>query len=293
MLLQQYQLLSNEMNVLRQNQQLQQLNTISVPSTKEWPKFSGRVIEEVKQGHKFRSEDVNVFLFDIEQTFIAFNIKEDLVKLAHTSNCLRGGAKIWFRSIAEIVYNSHSTNISQWDNFKELIRTQYAVIHQQSQLRTDLENLKQFNSETVSSYADKFRNMILQVQDMSEFDKIHSFIRGLLPRTQAQVRYLDPKSLHDAMRIAVSFDQAMATSYNNFKKPPQKFDHKNFDFKPKDSSVTDMELDFISKKKKVDWGKYKKEGRCIRCHEIGHIGINCQKFPGPVPKKENLKEQAQ
>lgn len=124
--------------------------------------------------------------------------------------------------------------------------------------------------------------MILQIQDMSEVDKIHSYIRGLLTRTQAQVRYLNPTSLHSAMAIAISFDQAMTTSYNNnLRKPFIRTEYRKFDKNHSSSDVTAMELDNINKKR-INVQQYKKEGRCFRSHEPGHIGINCEKFPGPA-----------
>jgi len=61
---------------------------------------------------------------------------------------------------------------------------------------------------TALKYVTDFRNLIEQVQDMSETDKIMMFMEGLWPATQSEVDYRMPDRLEDAMKMVINFDDA-------------------------------------------------------------------------------------
>lgn len=49
---------------------------------------------------------------------------------------------------------------------------------------------------------------MLQLEDMSEADKIFNFEEGLKKGTRGEVRYRNPLTLDDAIDIAMKFDDA-------------------------------------------------------------------------------------
>ncbi len=59
-----------------------------------------------------------------------------------------------------------------------------------------------------------------QVEDMSEIDRVHAFVRGLAPRTRAEAG--SPKSLDDAIRIASDYEshhfRSMPFGHGNFRR---------------------------------------------------------------------------
>jgi hypothetical protein len=261
-----------------------------------WPKFSGKISETTnKNGQKIPAENIDCFLFDIEHAFIASNIIANAVKLATVNNCLEDGAKIWFRS------TSIATPFTSWNNFKVRAKEQFTLLHQQTQLRSELKALRQDSGETIMEYINKFRSIVMLIEDMSELDKIHTFTSALHPSTQMHIRLQNPRTVHDAMNIAVAHDQAYRSSHSNNRKndttPKQKSDsnkkntQSNQSNQSNKSDKNSMEVDTISKDtKKMNWEQIKKEGRCVRCFEKGHIGINCKKHPGPAPPKKDDKD---
>ena len=90
--------------------------------------------------------------------------------------------------------------------------------HQQ-QLRGKLDQLKQAGN--LPLYINDFMNIMNQVIDMSEEDRIHYFIRGLSRKTKAEIGYSCPKSLHHAIELAQNFDSNFfgnrnANAYNQY-----------------------------------------------------------------------------
>jgi Retrotransposon gag protein len=276
--------LRKELELLRQPRET---TPVVVPVTshpsipQKWPRFSGKIAESTsKSGQRISAENIDCFIFDIENAFVASNVVLDSVKLAIVSTCLENGAKTWYR----VTFAS----ITSWEDFKLKARKQFALLHFQRQLRTDLRNLRQSQNENASEYVDKFRVIAILVENMSEEDKIYEFTRGLHPAAQMQIHLRDPEMLEEAMSIAIAHDQAYRTTYNS----NNRNDSKKSKFEKKTNENpnpnTSKELDVISNKPTIDWERIKKEGRCVRCLERGHIGINCPKHPGPPPSKTNM-----
>lgn len=92
-----------------------------------------------------------------------------------------------------------------------------------------------------------------------------------------------PKSLDKAIELADTFD----TTQFQFSKPqftPMKsfrpIQHQQY--KQSNNTPTPMELDNTQLKKKINWDEYRREGKCINCHQKGHIARNCtlaNKYP--------------
>ena len=70
--------------------------------------------------------------------------------------------------------------------------------------RTAWHNLKQTNS--VQAYVARFRQLLLQLPDISTVDRLHCFAMGLKPAAQQQVRLHQPATLQAAIELAERAD---------------------------------------------------------------------------------------
>jgi hypothetical protein len=154
---------------------------------------------------------------------------------------------------------------------KEL-RSAFEPINSVLVIRRKIRALKQ--EQSVQQYVYEFRNLVGQVQDMSEDDMISNFIEGLRDNVRLELHYRAPKSLDEAVKLAVSFDDARGKSI---------IDESKYYGVPLGSSSTPMELGNYQRSwnangKNSGSGKSDKSGkqvRCFKCNGKGHYASKC------------------
>ena len=87
------------------------------------------------------------------------------------------------------------------------IRTAFQPPNNQQNLRQQLKHLRQ--TGTVQEYSSQFRNILGQIEDMSQLDQVSYFLDGLKPATRAEVGYQAPTTFEQAWQLAICFDNAM------------------------------------------------------------------------------------
>jgi hypothetical protein len=100
--------------------------------------------------------------------------------------------------------------------------------------------------------------------------------------------------LEGAMNIAIAYDQAYRSARTEGHKFSRRSDSERKNQGQRQTNgvtrVVTKELEAISKttyprRSSKEWEQCKREGRCFRCKELGHMGIHCRKYPGPTPAK--------
>lgn len=81
------------------------------------------------------------------------------------------------------------------DFFAKLER-EFVPADLQERLREQMNELRERNCMDLPDYVGKFRNLVTQVNDMSELDKIMYFIRGLPTRTREVLLFHDADRGH-------------------------------------------------------------------------------------------------
>jgi CRISPR/Cas system CSM-associated protein Csm4 (group 5 of RAMP superfamily) len=92
--------------------------------------------------------------------------------VVYASSFFKGAAQTWWRSLE---MNRRAPD--NWEEFERQLKAQFAPIDELEELRDQLANLKQFRS--VVDYNTEFTNLILQITDLSEAEKINKYKRGL------------------------------------------------------------------------------------------------------------------
>ena len=87
------------------------------------------------------------------------------------------------------------------------IRAAFEPSNYQQYLQKQLKQLKQTGS--VHEYGAQFRNLIGQITDMAELDKVTYFVEGLKHSTKMEVNYRAPANFEDAWKLAINYDTAM------------------------------------------------------------------------------------
>ncbi len=195
-------------------------------------------------------ENVRTWIYQYEQCMIINRIPERFwTQLAFVS--LSENAATWYAT----VFGGIDTSKQPWKEFVKKLRIAFEPSEYDSVLRTKLNELKQ--GSNIDAYVNEMRLILNQITDMSETDKVLSFIRGLKPATQSKVIFLKPKTLEAAIEIAIDYDfakfrknQLLMTSSEN-----------------KKAKGRDKKVKVVNSNNKVV--------ECYRCHKKGHYSRDC------------------
>jgi hypothetical protein len=100
--------------------------------------------------------------------------------------------------------------ITTWAEFEDRFLKRYRPVKAELAARQRLSQLKQRATTSVSVYASLFQSILSPITDMSEKDKLFSFVSGLLPAIQMRLWDKEPTTLAEAINVAVSVE-AMLT----------------------------------------------------------------------------------
>jgi hypothetical protein len=135
----------------------------------------------------------------MEQYFLAASIQDEARKVTTATMYLGGDAKLWWRTkYADIQANR--VRIDSWDLLKEAIRSQFFPENVEYEARRALRELK--HTSSIREYVKAFSGHMLNIRDMSEKDKLFTFIEGLKPWTRTELQRQRVTDLSAAMGAA-------------------------------------------------------------------------------------------
>ncbi|KAL0331236.1 UNVERIFIED_CONTAM: hypothetical protein Sangu_1669100 [Sesamum angustifolium] len=137
-----------------------------------------RIPEPKAYGGARDAKEVENFLFDMEQYFLAANVEDEVRKVSTATMYLTGDAKLWWHTkYAEIQANQ--VRLDTWALLREAIREQFFPENVEYNARRALRKLEHTGS--VRDYVKTFSALMLDIRDMSEKDKLFTFMEGLKP----------------------------------------------------------------------------------------------------------------
>jgi hypothetical protein len=109
---------------------------------------------------------------------------------------------MWWRTIYTEIEAQPEED--RWTQFIAGLKNQFQPINTSETACTRLDQLKQKTS--VRLYNSDFREIMLQLPDMHEADRIHSYIKGLKPAIASLVAMQQPDTLITAQGLADTAD---------------------------------------------------------------------------------------
>jgi hypothetical protein len=146
--------------------------------------------------------DVHAWLFSLRLALEGSGTPNDRF-VAIASSLLQGDAAIWLRSRATSRLAREQPLTSSWAEFESDVKQQFTNVNEQQRARDRLADLRQTGS--VRDYITQFRNVSLQILDMSAADQLDRFKRGLKDNVRIEVER-DCSTLEECERIAERFD---------------------------------------------------------------------------------------
>jgi hypothetical protein len=146
-----------------------------------------------------RHRNAQAWLWEMETYFEAINLVDPQRVLLAASQ-LRDDSIIWWKSIS----NSTETPIQTWSQFKEAFLAQYQPVEGAETARMALDGLKQRGP--VSTYCNQFLNHRNHITRMTAEEELFLFKKGLQDHIRTEVRMRQPKTLQQAMSMAMQAD---------------------------------------------------------------------------------------
>ena len=231
------------------------------------------------------SKELENFLWDMEQYFGVARIEAD-EQVNITAMYLSGDAKLWWRTRIKDDLNAGRPKIETWDRLKQELKEQFLPNNTSWLAREDLKKLKQ--DKSVRDYVKDFSSLILDIENMSEEDKLFNFMSGLQPWAQAELRRQNVKDLPSAIAAADSLVDFKTVTRDGSAAVPSKF-------------KTRDKRDEKRKKKNFGGGGYKpgvdkgkgKQAEVQQSRDSNKPNAGCFICGGPhyareCPKKERL-----
>ncbi|KAG6522526.1 hypothetical protein ZIOFF_019666 [Zingiber officinale] len=211
------------------------------------------------------AKELENFLWDMEQYFVAAKVPET-EKVTISSMYLIGDAKLWWRTRMVDDANAGRQKIDTWDRLKKEMKDQFLPGNTSWIARDGLKRLKQ--SGSVRDYIKEFSSLMLDIQNMSEEDKLDNFLYGLQPWAQVELRRQNVRDLPSAIAAADALvDLRMSKENLNVS--------------------SSSKSNFVRKDKKGDWKKEGKKDAKKKDSGNNH-GKGKAEHSADCPKREKL-----
>jgi Retrotransposon gag protein len=197
--------------------------------------------------------------------------------VAYTATYLSGSAETWFGDAI-----TKRKGMITWAQFKVAFMERFANLEIEENARIELRKIRQ--TTTLNDYIDRFYRLMASIPEMNDKDQALSFICGLKDdEVRKQVRRRHAVDLRVAVDIARQ-EEALCSSQATLATTKPTSTYARNDRAPRVHAVT-SEGQPQRKKKKND-GKDRrpkevadqcfKEGRCLKCLEVGHRRNECK-----------------
>jgi hypothetical protein len=217
-----------------------------------------------------RNESVDSWLFQLHQYFALVPIPVERQPF-FAATFFKENAALWWRSWVEAQHRDQDNNIHvTWDQFTAAVRAQFRPINAERIAREKLASLRQTTS--------------VDITEMSEADRLFSYIRGLKKEIAALVQVSNPQSVAAAASTAENIDAV----YWEHRSRPSSASRMSRQNEP-----MPMELDKVSIKNvqltEEERRNLRRAGGCFYCRELGHLARECPRKKARI----NAVEEAQ
>ncbi|KAL4278727.1 hypothetical protein GQ457_03G035580 [Hibiscus cannabinus] len=165
-------------------------------------------------GGSRNAQEVDNFLYGLDQYLGALGIVEDASKIQTVSLYLTDTAMLWWRRRRNDIEKGTCT-ISTFDDFKRELKRQFYPENAEDEARARLRRLKQ--SGSIRDYIKDFTNLVLEIPDLSDKDSLFNFMDGLQLWAKTELKRRGVQNLADAIAKAESL-----VDYSNHKESTSK-----------------------------------------------------------------------
>lgn len=143
--------------------------------------------------------NIDYWIFEMNQYLNVCGVP-DSQKLLIASGYLKETAGQW--------WSTQVNQIKDWDDLKIQLKQRFQPLSASHTARYQLSKLYQ-GTMNINDYINRFQYILQLINDMNEADQIHYFIRGLRANLFRKISLQEPKTLNQAMLLAVKIESLM------------------------------------------------------------------------------------
>ena len=255
----------------------------------------GRVKPQAPESFSGNRTKVEQFIIQLRRYLLLANLTTATIdnrrQVEYAAQYLSGEALVWFENVQK-----SDTPITSLSELETKLRAHFLPYGIEKVARTKLRQLIQTGS--VQSYSTVFMQTILHVPNMHVDDKIEAYVQGLKSPIYKEVVLKDLKSLQEVMDFAAFVESRLHhrghrdhIGYNTtvgVRPGPtvstSSAANTSFTSVPMELSVAETEqelnalrLGSLKKLTDIERDQLRREGKCFRCRERGHLSRNCPK----------------
>jgi len=245
-----------------------------------------------------KANRLDAWLFQLGEYFDICGVNQASERVAYAGSMLRGSASTWWRQQRTRMVAGGIANIQTWEEFCAGIRAQYALVNSIKVARDALAALKQTTS--VQAYAQRFRDITLQIPGITEAEQLDRFVRGLKPRLQKEIAIRDPTTVEEAIRMSERIDVVeFSWRQQQFGKAPTDNSQRPVPMELGNIDDDAMELGAINRQQQErnnrplsngfdnrnpltlkEREELRKKKACFKCRQTGHMARSCPERMG-------------
>ena len=163
-------------------------------------------------------------------------------------------------------------SITTWPALKDALVRRFETLNKEKIARDKLAKWKQ--KKDVATFNQDFLRIVLDIPNISIEEQIDRYTRGLKPYIWKELCTKDYEALNDAMRDA----ERVESAHRRLGAPPPR-SHGKESGNGTPTGTTPMDIGNIQLKKLTPAEKEqcRKEGKCFRCRQKGHLANKCPK----------------
>lgn len=216
-----------------------------------------------------RGSKIEVWVNQME-TYLKDETAESAFSLAITY--LEEEAFAWFESF------TMSTPIHTWPELKEALVKRFSPLDKTVTARDKLHTWCQ--RRDVASFNAGFLNILLDIPNITEAEKMDRYTRGLKGYIWEALCTKTYHTLEEIMTDALRVENAKRGRHQQHRNPRPSNPSSSFGPTPMDLSSTS-----VQKLTPDERERCMREGRCLRCREMGHMARDCPKGQRRVPPR--------
>lgn len=170
---------------------------------------------QVGKPEKFSGHNARSWLMSLENVFNSVQcMPSEHSKISYAISFMKGAALEWW----DLVRNSTSIVVEDFDSFKRELLAHFEPVNREETAREKLRSIRQMGRlNRMKDYNREFSHWLLLIPAMDIQEQIFHYKHGLKRNIRIEVTKSDPKTLHEAMKIADRMDTIYnSVTYNAF-----------------------------------------------------------------------------